>query len=166
MHAFGARAADVGCAIIVSVQYSEVKVVWSCEYHMTEQVSSSSKRPLGISLLALLMFLVGGIWLLRLLASPLLGGSLAPWYIYLGEAAYFLVVGWGLWGARRWAYLAALLMCVVLGFYQLRTAVFLQQDVSLQVLTLLMIFGYLIRPRVRAVFLKPAEERPPINDQR
>jgi hypothetical protein len=132
---------------------------------MTEQLSSSIKRPLGISVLALLMFLVGGIWLLRLLTSPLLGESSAPWYIYLGEAAYFLVVGWGLWGARRWAYLATLLMCVVLGFYQLRSAVFLQQDVSLQLLTLLLIFGYLIRPRVRALFLKPADDRPPTTNQ-
>jgi hypothetical protein len=111
------------------------------------------KRPLGIAALALLMFLAAGLWLLAGLALPLLGAAAAPWYIALGAAAYFLVLGWGLWGLRRWAYIAALLMCVVLGIYQLQSAMVLGQNVLAPVLLLLAIFGYLLLPRVRAVFL-------------
>jgi hypothetical protein len=119
---------------------------------------SKSRRPLGVALLALLMFLVGAIWLLAAVALPLLGSPLAPWYILLGAAAYFLALGWGLWGARRWAYLAALLMCGVLGFYQLRAALLFGQNVLAPLLVLGAIFAYLIQPRVRAAFL-PAERR-------
>jgi uncharacterized membrane protein (DUF2068 family) len=116
------------------------------------------KRLLGIALLALLMFAVGGIWLLAAVALPLVGTPLAPWYILLGAAAYFMIVGWGLWGARRWAYLAALLMCVVLGFYQLRAALLPGQNVLAPLLVLLAIFIYLVRPSVRAVFLARRRE--------
>jgi len=117
------------------------------------QTTPRHKRPLGISLLALLMFLVGGVWLLAAVALPLLGTPLAPWYILLGAAAYFLIVGWGLWGTRRWAYMAALLMCVVLGFYQLRAALLPGRNVLAPLLVLLAIFVYLVRPSVRAAFL-------------
>jgi hypothetical protein len=121
------------------------------------QANHANKRPLGISLLALLLFLIGGIWLLAAVALPLLGVPPAPWYIYLAAGAYFLVVGWGVWGVRRWAYFAALLMCVVLLFYQFRTAIVLRQNVLVPFLVLAVIFGYLLQPRVRAVFLTKAE---------
>jgi uncharacterized membrane protein (DUF2068 family) len=117
------------------------------------QTAPNHTRPLGISLLALLMFLVGGVWLLAAVALPLLGTPLAPWYILLGASAYFMIVGWGLWGTRRWAYLAALLMCVVLGFYQLRAALLPGQNVLAPLLVLLAIFIYLVRPSVRTAFL-------------
>src|SRR5262245_36751968 len=84
------------------------------EGSMADQPGTRRKIPLGVYILALLLFMVGAIWLLAAVALPLLGVSQAPWYIYLAGAAYFLVVGWGIWGARRWAYFAALLMCVVL----------------------------------------------------
>jgi hypothetical protein len=121
---------------------------------MIEHQSSPRKRPLGISVLALLMFLAGATWLLAGFVLPLVSAPVAPWYIALGAAAYFLVLGWGLWGLRRWAYLAALLMCVVLGFYQLQSAVVLGQNVLVPALLLLATFGYLLLPRVRAVFLR------------
>ena len=111
------------------------------------------KRPLGVSLLALLLFLIGGIWLLSAFALPLLGLPPAPWYIYLAAGAYFLIVGWGVWGVRRWAYITALLMCVVLLFYQLQTAIVLQQNVLVPFLVLVVILGYLVQPHVRAAFL-------------
>jgi hypothetical protein len=111
------------------------------------------KRPRGVAVLALLLFLVGGIWLLAALLLPLLGAELAPWYVLLGSAAYFLAIGWGLWGGRRWAYLAALLMCIVLGFYQLRAALLLGWTGLLPLLPLLVSLVYLLRPHVRAAFL-------------
>jgi hypothetical protein len=125
---------------------------------MAEQPVVRRKIPLGVHLLALLLFLIGAIWLLAAVALPLLGAPTAPWYVYLGAAAYFMIVGWGIWGARRWAYFAALLMCVVLLFYQLRTAIVLGQNVLVPSLVLLAIFGYLVRPRVRAVFLGSDEK--------
>jgi hypothetical protein len=125
----------------------------------TEQNISMRKRPLGIAVLALLMFLIGGVWLLAGLVLPLVGAVGAPWYIALGAALYFLAIGWGLWGLRRWAYIAALLMCVVLGFYQLRGMLVLGQDVLVPALLLLAILGYLLLPRVRAVFLAQREDR-------
>lgn len=116
---------------------------------------SEARRPVGIYVLALLMFLVGGIWLLAAVALPLLSISLVPWYVYLAAAVYFLVLGWGMWGLRRWSYLAALLMCAVLAFYLIRTAVVFQQNMLLPFLLVAAIFGYLIQPRVRAAFLAP-----------
>ena len=124
---------------------------------MTHQLPRRRKLPLGIYIVALFMFLAGSVALLAAIVLPLRGQTLVPWYIYLAYAAYLLIVGWGLWGGRRWAYLAALLMCIVLGFEQLRAAVLLGQDVLVQALVLAAIFVYLIRPRIRQVFLaKPA----------
>jgi hypothetical protein len=127
---------------------------------MMVQPTPERKLPRGVYALALLLFLGGGIMLLAAIVLPIQGTNLAPWYIYLAYAAYLLVVGWGLWGARRWAYLAALLMCLVLAFYQIQTAVVLQKNALFQFLALAVAFGYLIQPKVREVFLYPAAEEP------
>lgn len=118
-----------------------------------EPSQPTSRRPAGVLTLALLMFLVGGIWLLAAIALPLLGQALAPWYIYLGAAAYFLIIGWGLWGLRRWSYFAALLMCVVLEYYTVQAAVVLRSNTLLPFILIGAIFVYLLRPSVREVFL-------------
>ena len=107
-------------------------------------------------MLAVLLFLGGGIMLLAAIVLPIQGTNLVPWYIYLAYAAYLLAVGWGLWGARRWAYIAALLMCLVLAFYQLQTAVVLRKNALFPFLALAVAFGYLIQPKVRAAFLRSA----------
>ena len=126
---------------------------------MTVQSKPERKLPRGVYVLALLLFLGGGIMLLATIILPIQGTNLVPWYIYLAYAAYLLTVGWGLWGARRWAYLAALIMCVVLAFYQLQTAVVLQKNALFPFLGLAIIFGYLIQPKVREIFLRsPVEE--------
>jgi len=126
---------------------------------MTERTASSSKLPRGVYALALLMFLSGGLLLLAALILPItganvMGSSLVPWYLYVLYAAYFLALGWGLWGARRWAYVAALLMCLVLGFYQLQAALVLGRNALFQIAALAAIFVYLIRPGVRDAFLR------------
>jgi hypothetical protein len=119
----------------------------------TPQAWLRRKLPRGVYILAVLLFLGGGVMLLAAIVLPIQGTNLVPWYIYLAYAAYLLTVGWGLWGARRWAYLAALLMCVVLAFYQLQTAVVLQKNALFPFLALAVAFGYLIQPKVRAAFL-------------
>jgi hypothetical protein len=116
---------------------------------------SSPNRPSGVIVLALLLFLVGGIWLLAAIILPIMGVTLVPWYVYLAAAAYFLIVGWGLWDVRRWAYVTALLMCVVLFYYLLQTAIILQQNVLLPFVLVAAIFGYLLQSRVRVAFLAP-----------
>ena len=116
------------------------------------------RRPRGIYVVALLLFVSGGLLLLAALILPLagmnvMGASVVPWYLYALYAAYFLAVGWGLWAGRRWAYLAALLMCVVMAFYQLRSAIVLGRNALFQTLLLAAMFVYLLRPGVRAAFL-------------
>jgi uncharacterized membrane protein (DUF2068 family) len=123
---------------------------------MTKQVNSDTRLPRGVYVLACLLFLGGGVMVLAAIVLPIQGTNLVPWYVYIAYGAYLLVVGWGLWGARRWAYLAALLMCVVLVFYQFQSAVVLQQNTLFQFLALAIIFGYLIQPKVRSRFLHPA----------
>jgi hypothetical protein len=127
---------------------------------MMKQVHSDKRLPRGVYVLACLLFLGGGVMLLAAVVLPIQGTNLVPWYVYITYAAYLLVVGWGLWGARRWAYLAALLMCVVLIFYQFQSAIVLQQNTLFQFLALAVIFGYLIQPKVRARFLRPAAREP------
>ena len=122
---------------------------------MAESPTAGRKIPVGVHILALLLFLVGAIWLLAALILPFLGTNVAPWYVELAAAAYFVIVGWGLWGGQRWSYFAALLMCVVLGYYVFQTAIVFQQNMLLPLLVLVAIAGYLIRPSVRAAFLKP-----------
>ena len=122
---------------------------------MTEQSKSEPRLPRGVYALALLMFLAGAALLLAALVLPYMGTNLVPWYAYLGYALYFFVVGYGLWGGKRWSYIAALLMCVVLLFYQFQTAIVLQQNALVQVILLVAVFIYLLQPRVRAAFLNP-----------
>ncbi|HEU5097693.1 MAG TPA: hypothetical protein VFU22_01525 [Roseiflexaceae bacterium] len=121
---------------------------------MSNPAESNRKLPRGVYVLALLLFLGGGIMLLAAVILPIQGTNLVPWYIYLAYAAYLLTVGWGLWGARRWAYLAALIMCLVLAFYQLQIAVVLRKNALFPFLGLAIVFGYLLQPKVRQIFLR------------
>jgi uncharacterized membrane protein (DUF2068 family) len=125
---------------------------------MAGRPTAKRKIPIGVHILALLLFLVGGVWLLAALVLTLLGTNVAPWYVELAAAAYFMTIGWGLWGGRRWAYFAALLMCLVLGFYAFRTAIVFQQNMLAPLLVLLAIVAYLMRRTVRAAFLNRSGE--------
>ncbi|HEX9369461.1 MAG TPA: hypothetical protein VF897_00570 [Roseiflexaceae bacterium] len=133
---------------------------------MTAKAKVDRRLPRGVYALSLLMFLAGGILLLAALILPIqgtnfVGASVVPWYFYIGYAAYFLVVGWGLWAGRRWAYLAALLMCVVLAFYQFRTAIVLGTNALVQFLLIGAIFVYLIQTGVRNAFLRAGDQPEP-----
>ncbi len=126
---------------------------------MTDQHSAApteKRLPRGVYALALLMFLAGGALGLAAIVLPVLGTAAVPWLIYLAYGAYFIVVGYGLWGARRWAYFAALMMCAVLLYYQFQNAIVLRQNALVQVLLLVGVATYLLRPGVRAAFLSPA----------
>ena len=125
---------------------------------MTNQTQAEKRLPRGVYLLASLLFLAGGALLLAALILPFLGNNLVPWYIYLGYAVYFIVVGYGLWGAKRWSYIATLLMCLVLSFYQFQSAIVLGQNALVQVLILAAVFIYMLRPQVRAAFLRQGGE--------
>jgi hypothetical protein len=121
---------------------------------MTDQAKSKKRLPRGVYVLAALMFLAGAALFLAAFVLPYMGTNLVPWYVYLGYALYFVVVGYGLWGGKRWSYIATLLMCVVLTFYQFQTALVLRQNALFQVILLVAIFIYLLQPQVRAAFLR------------
>lgn len=125
---------------------------------MDERAKPERRLPRGVYVLALLMFLAGATALLAAVALPFMGTNLVPWYVYLGYAAYFVVVGYGLWGGKRWSYIATLLMCLVLAFYQFQTALVLRQNALVQVVVLTAIFIYMIQPQVRAAFLQPRDQ--------
>lgn len=127
---------------------------------MSDRALSDRALPRGIYALAMLLFLAGGALLLAALILPLLGGMQVPWYIYLLYGGYFIVVGYGLWGGKRWAYIAALLMCGVLIFYQFQAALVLGRNALFQVLLLAGVAAYLLMPNVRAAFLRPT---PPVD---
>ena len=94
---------------------------------MSDQTRPKTSLPPGVYVLAALMFLAGAALFLAAFVLPSMGANLVPWYVYLGYALYFVVVGYGLWVGKRWSYIATLLMCVVLVFYQFRAALVLQQ---------------------------------------
>lgn len=130
---------------------------------MSDTVQSERKLPRGVYAVAVLLFLFGGALLLAALVLPvtgtnIIGDSEIAWYWYVLYAAYFLALGWGLWAGRRWGYIATLLMCIVLAFYQFQTAIVLGRNSLFQFLILAAIFAYLIQGKVRAAFLKPRSE--------
>jgi hypothetical protein len=125
---------------------------------MSESTKSDRPLPRGVYVLAALMFLAGAALLLAAIALPIMGTGLVPWYVYLGYALYFLLVGYGLWGGKRWSYIATLLMCVVLTYYQFQTAVVLGQNALWQVVVLAAILIYMLQPAVRAAFLRPRSQ--------
>ena len=120
---------------------------------MTDQTKSEKRLPRGVYILASLMFLAGAALFLAAFVLPAMGTNLVPWYVYLGYGLYFVIVGYGLWVGRRWSYIATLLMCVVLTFYQFQAAIVLQQNALFQVILLVAIFIYMLQPQVRAAFL-------------
>jgi len=126
---------------------------------MSDQTKSEKRLPRGVYVLASLMFLAGAALILATFVLPYMGTNLVPWYVYLGYALYFVIVGYGLWGGKRWSYIATLLMCVVLIFYQFQTAIVLQQNALFQVILLAAIFIYMLQPRVRAAFLHPRDQK-------
>jgi hypothetical protein len=125
---------------------------------MSDQTTSKKRLPRGVYVLASLMFLAGAALLLAAFVLPYMGANLVPWFVYLGYALYFVVVGYGLWRGKRWSYIATLLMCVVLTFYQFQTAIVLQQNALFQVILLVAIFIYMLQPQVRAAFLRSNNE--------
>ncbi len=120
---------------------------------MSDQTRAKKSLPRGVYVLAALMFLAGAALFAAAFVLPSMGANLVPWYVYLGYALYFVVVGYGLWVGKRWSYIATLLMCVVLVFYQFRAALVLRQNALLQVILLAVIFIYMLQPQVRAAFL-------------
>lgn len=121
--------------------------------HDSDQTKSEKRLPRGVYALATLMFLAGAALLLGAFVLPAMGTNLVPWYVYLGYALYFVIVGYGLWGGKRWSYIATLLMCAVLTFYQFQAALVLRQNALFQVVFLAAIFIYMLQPQVRAAFL-------------
>jgi len=122
------------------------------------QDDSERRLPRGVYILASLMFLAGAALCLAAIVLPSMGANLVPWYVYLAYALYFVIVGYGLWVGKRWSYIAALFMCVVLVFYQFRAALVLRQNALFQVIFLAAVFIYMLQPQVRGAFLGSSKQ--------
>src|SRR5215467_5894700 len=123
------------------------------------------QRPTGVTILAVLEFIVGIIALLgglgALVGSAALGfagrGMLSGVFgIFGGVALIFgilaLIVGWGMWTGREWAWIVGIVLAVlglVSGVVQLA---FFNASAILQILIDLLILYYLTRPHVKAFF--------------
>ena len=131
------------------------------------------QRPTGVTILAVLEFIVGIIALLgglgALVGSAALGfagrGMLSGVFgIFGGVALIFgilaLVVGWGMWTGREWAWIVGIVLAVlglVSGVVQLA---FFNASAILQILIDLLILYYLTRPHVKAFFKGGKQQMP------
>ncbi|MCG8353318.1 MAG: hypothetical protein MI924_36600 [Chloroflexales bacterium] len=112
------------------------------------------KRLIGVLLIALLFYTAGAFLLFASALAGQMALAAAPWRLYFLGAIYFIVLGWGMWGAKRWAYFAALLMCAVSAYYLIMSALQLNQFVLVPFTLIALLAGYLVQPRVRAAFLR------------
>jgi uncharacterized membrane protein (DUF2068 family) len=84
-----------------------------------QNVTTTRRRPLGITIIAILLFIqavfeiVVGIFSFigRLITNPL-SGLLVGW-IPLAIGVLLLILAWGLWTLRPWAYWATLVLEIV-----------------------------------------------------
>jgi hypothetical protein len=106
---------------------------------------SRVRRPRGVLVLALLLFLFAGVGLLAALL-PQLREPEVPTPVYLVASLYFGMLGWGLLKLRRWAWYATLIAIAISAYF----------GVQLQLASLLFLAAaaaYLLWPKVRVAFL-------------
>ncbi|MGY5864056.1 MAG: hypothetical protein RTV41_05595 [Candidatus Thorarchaeota archaeon] len=87
----------------------------------TGYAAPSGDRPLGVTILAVLEIIVGALGLFGAV-SILLLGALIPFFggfvMILGVVVLFLslidlIVGWGLWSLKSWAWMVALIVNII-----------------------------------------------------
>ncbi len=81
----------------------------------------SGERPLGVTILAVLEIIVGALGLFGAV-SLIMVGAMIPWLgafaMILGVVVLFLalidlIVGWGLWSLKSWAWMVALIVNII-----------------------------------------------------
>ncbi|HLY29768.1 MAG TPA: hypothetical protein VKQ36_01950 [Ktedonobacterales bacterium] len=137
------------------------------------------KRPVGVTILAVIAIIYGVLSLLLallgLLGSALKASDVAPSAIHysIGTLAYatiwdavlgvlFLVFGIGSFGLKGWAWVTGIVALVLYGVYQIAGVIiqgFSASKIVVAVITIviaLLLLWYLFRPSVRAAFGKAA----------
>ena len=126
-----------------------------------QNVTTTRRRPLGISIIAVLLFIqaifeiVGGIFsfLGRLITNPL-AGLLAGW-IPLAIGILLLILAWGLWTLKPWAYWVTLVLEIVnivlhfLGYQQTHS---LFAIISGGIISIIVVIYLLVDRNVRTAF--------------
>ncbi len=127
-------------------------------YYPYQYPSQTRERPLGVTILAILeaigglLSLVGGIWLFN-------AAKMFPLLIFFVPFAIFsiiigiiaLIVAWGLWSGKGWAWTIALILSVigiVLGIVSIASGGIIAIIING------IILYYLTRPHVKAFFGK------------
>ena len=126
-----------------------------------QNVTTTRRRPLGISIIAILLFIqaifeiVGGIFsfLGRLITNPL-AGLLVGW-IPLAIGVLLLILAWGLWTLKPWAYWVTLVLEIVnivlhfLGYQQTHS---LFAIISGGIISIIVVIYLLVDRNVRTAF--------------
>ena len=126
-----------------------------------QNVTTTRRRPLGISIIAILLFIqaifeiVGGIFsfLGRLITNPL-AGLLVGW-IPLAIGVLLLILAWGLWTLKPWAYWVTLVLEIVnivlhfLGYQQTHS---LFAIISGGIISIIVVIYLLVDRNVRRAF--------------
>ncbi len=122
---------------------------------------STARRPLGITIIAILLFIqaifeiVGGIFsfLGHIIHNPL-SGLLVGW-VPLAIGVLVLILAWGLWTLKPWAYWATLILEIVnivlhlFGFSQTHS---LFAIISGGIISIIIVIYLLVDPNVRRAF--------------
>ena len=122
---------------------------------------TTTRRPFGITIIAILLFIqaifeiVGGIFsfLGRLITNPL-AGLLVGW-IPLAIGVLLLILAWGLWTLKPWAYWATLVLEIVnivlhfLGYQQTHS---LFAIISGGIISIIVVMYLLVDRNVRTAF--------------
>jgi len=122
---------------------------------------STTRRPLGITIIAILMFIqaifeiVGGFFAFfgNVISNPL-SGLLVGW-IPLAVGVLLFILAWGLWTLRPWAYWATLILEIVnivlhfLGFSQTHSTFAI---ISGGIISIIIVIYLLVDRNVRRAF--------------
>jgi hypothetical protein len=114
----------------------------------------SGDRPMGVTIIAILQF-IGGFFGLAIAALAIMAAALVPifgfLFLILGVfallvALFGIIVGWGLWTLKSWAWMVALILNII----NILLALFPFQPLSLIIPLIIVI--YLQQGEVKSTF--------------
>jgi hypothetical protein len=104
-------------------------------------------RPLGITIITILVVIVAISILVNGFVSP---SPTLPVHIIIGIA--WLVLAWGLWTGRGWAWIITLILAVISAIFNVFEIITLNVGSVFSLIVNIIIIYYLYRPNVRAYF--------------
>jgi hypothetical protein len=127
----------------------------ACYLHVVRFMDQAKSRPAGVVVVAILMGWSGALTIASIV-PPLAPAGLAGWAIGLNIALgiAMLVVAWGLFTLRAWAYIVTLGIQAVNGLFGIITVISVPRawPAWIAILMAALIIGYLSRPHVRNAF--------------